>query len=156
ADGANQTRLTSDPGSDTSPKWSPEGKILFTSDRSGKTDLYVMESDGRNVMRLTKTGAGQAAWSPDGKLVSFVSIGQEKIGGHSSFQVFVIDADGSNLHMVTRSSYSTFTPCWLPDGKAIAFNIDEYGVMGNIFQIGVDGNNQRRLTAGPKIDARPA
>jgi len=58
--------------------------------------------------------------------------------------------------MVTRNLASTFAPCWSPDGATIAFNVDKFGVMANIFQIDLDGGNRRRLTAGPKIDAQPA
>lgn len=156
ADGTNQRRLTNDPSSDRSPKWSPDGRILFTSNRDGQGDIYVTDDAGRNITRLTKMEAGQAAWSPDGRRVSFVAAGVEKIAGHFQFQIFVVDADGSNLKMLTKSADSTFGPCWLPDGSAIAFNGDKFGVIANIFQIGLDGANLKRLTAGPKIDARPA
>ena len=71
-------------------------------------------------------------------------------------QVFVADADGGNVKMITRNPASTFAPCWSPDGATICFTIDKLGVMSNIFQIDLDGGNRRRLTAGPKIDAQPA
>jgi Tol biopolymer transport system component len=58
--------------------------------------------------------------------------------------------------MITRNPASTFLPCWSPDGATIAFHVDKLGVISNIFQIDLDGGNLRRLTAGPKIDARAA
>jgi TolB protein len=67
-----------------------------------------------------------------------------------------MDADGNNQRIVTASPNSTFLPCWLPDGKAIAFQLDKLGVKANIFQTDLEGGNIKRLTAGPKIDARPA
>lgn len=156
ADGSNQTRLTNDSGSDGFPKWSRDGRILFTSNRSGQTGIYVTDDAGRSITKLTNMEAGQAAWSPDGKRVSFVAVSAERIAGHFQFQIFAADADGSNVKMLTRSPESTFGPCWLPDGKSIAFNVDDMGVRSNIFQINVDGTNLRRLTAGPRIDTRPA
>ena len=54
ADGSNQTRLTFNDGSDSSPMWSPDGaQIAFTSVREGNTDIYVMDADGSNVRRLS-------------------------------------------------------------------------------------------------------
>ena len=155
-DGSNETRLTTESGVDSSPKWSPDGRILFTSNRDGHADLYVMDAAGHTVTRLTTMGAGQAAWSPDGGRITFVSTSTEKIDGHFPFQVFVADATGSNVRILTSSPDSAHGPCWLPDGKAIAFHVDKLGVMANIFQIELDGGKIRRLTAGPKIDARPA
>ena len=46
-------------------------------------------------------------------------------------------------------------PCWSPDGASIAF-VYEALPGANIFQIDLDGKNLRRLTAGPKVDERPA
>ena len=115
-----------------------------------------MDEEGRNVARLTTIGASQAAWAPDGRKVTFVSRSAEIIGGSYWLQVYVIDADGSNLKMITRSPHSTFVPNWSPDGTAIAFVIEYDGVRVNIFEISAAGGNLKRLTAGPKFDGRPA
>lgn len=115
-----------------------------------------MDDGGGNVARLTTTGAGQAAWSPDGRRIAFVRPGLEKINEHFWLQIYVMDADGGNVGMITRSPHSTFVPRWSPDGAAIAFVIEYYGARANIFQINPDGGNLKRLTAGPKLDGRPA
>lgn len=156
ADGSNPRRLTDDPGTDSSPGWSVDGRILFTSYRGGQADIYVMDDAGRNVARLTTIGASRAAWSPDGRKVTFVSRSPEIIGGAYWLQVYVIDADGSNLKMITRSPHSTFVPRWSADGAAIAFVIEYHGARANIFEISAEGGNLKRLTAGPKFDGRPA
>ena len=70
--------------------------------------------------------------------------------------MFVIDADGSNLKMVTRSPNSTFIPKWSADGSSIAFVVEYHGARANIFEISPGGENLKRLTAGPKFDGRPA
>ena len=117
-----------------------------------------MDGDGSNVTRLTTIGASQAAWSADGRRIAFVRPSQERIGGFFPKEVYVADADGSNMKMVTTSPGSKFVPCWSPDGATIAFNDEKLSVndMANLFQINSDGTNLRRLTAGPKIDERPA
>ena len=156
ADGSNPRRLTNDPAANNSPRWSVDNRILFTSNRGGQGDIYVMDHEGQNVSRLTTTGATQASWSPDGKNVTFVSRSLEMIGGAYWLQVYVIDADGSNPKMLTRSPHSTFIPKWSADGAAIAFVVEYHGASANIFEISAEGGNLRRLTAGPKFDGRPA
>ena len=156
ADGNNATRLTDDPGIDSSPRWSIDGRILFTSNRGGRADVYVMDDAGRNVARLTTVGASYGAWAPDGKRVTFVSRSPEVIGGAYWLQIYVIDADGSNRRMITRSPNSTFSPKWSADGASITFVVEYHGARANIFEISADGGNLKRLTAGPKFDGRPA
>ena len=156
ADGSNPRRLTDDPGVDSFPRWSVDGRILFTSNRGGQSDIYVMDDAGRNVAKLTTIGASRAAWSPDGKKVTFISRSPEIIGGHYWLQVYVIDADGSNLKMLTRSPHSTFVPKWSADGAKITFVIEYHGGRANIFEIPAEGGNLKRLTAGPKFDGSPS
>ena len=152
ADGSNQTRLTVDPGIDTYPKWLRDGKIVFTSNRDGQNDIYVMAADGSNVARLTTIGATEAAWSSDGKRVAFISRSFEKTDGVFLLQVFVMDRDGGNLRMITTSSNSKSEPCWSPDGSTISFTVVKFGGFANVFQVDSDGGNLRRLTAGPTSD----
>ena len=156
ADGSNPRRLTNDPATDTLPRWSVDNKILFTSNRGGESDIYVMDDDGRNVRRLTTIGASRGAWSPDGKKVAFVSRSREIINQAYWLQVCVVDADGSNLKMITRSPNSTFVPRWSADGASIAFVVEYHGARANIFETSAAGENLKRLTAGPNFDGWPA
>ncbi len=70
-------QLTNVPGKkDRNPRWSPDGKkILFESNRSGETQLWVIDLSGGEAKQLTtiSTGAESAVWSPDGKQIAFVS-----------------------------------------------------------------------------------
>ena len=154
-DGSNPRRLTDDPGVDSFPRWSVDGKIVFTSNRGGHTDIYVMDEAGRNVTRLTTKGASRATWSPDGKKVIFVSRSAETTDG-PWLQVYVIDADGTNLKMITRSPNSIFMPKWSADGATITFVVEYHGARANIFEIPAEGGTPKRLTAGPKFDGWPA
>jgi len=53
-DGSDQIRLTTSEGSDSRPRFSPDGsKIAFVSNRDGNSEIYIMNSDGSNQTRLT-------------------------------------------------------------------------------------------------------
>ena len=63
-------------GHDTSPVWSPDGKMLaFLSSRSGESQVYLLSMEGGEAHALThlSTGADLVKWSPDGKTIAFTS-----------------------------------------------------------------------------------
>ncbi len=77
-DGKSEPRqLTNAAGKkDRHPRWGPDGKrILFESNRSGETQLWMIVLDGGEAKQLTtiSTGASDAVWSRDGKQIAFVS-----------------------------------------------------------------------------------
>ena len=129
------------------PAWSPDGsKIAFQSwehdpDRSnGNSEIYVMDVDGGNLIRLTDNSAYEdyPTWSPDSTQIAFVS---DRDGNH---EIYVMDADGSNQRRLTRNSEMDTFPAWSPDGTEILFQSDrDYRC---IYVMDTDGNNVRRLT----------
>jgi Tol biopolymer transport system component len=92
SDGSNPTPITDHLG-DTMPSVSPHGdKIAFTSNRTGKWEVYVVNIDGSDCKQLTNSGgynSGLPTWSPDGNHVAFVS------DRDNQWAVRVINADGS-------------------------------------------------------------
>jgi Tol biopolymer transport system component len=58
-DGTSETNLTNHPATDIEPDWSPDSEwIVFSSDRSGSFDLYIMKADGSDLARVT-TSSGK-------------------------------------------------------------------------------------------------
>jgi Tol biopolymer transport system component len=123
ADGTGLKRLTSPDVNSEQPGWSPDGtRILFSSDRDGKhLDLYLMDADGSNPVRLTTTPAGgyyQSAFSPDGKWIAFQGRPDNaRVDDH----IYVIRADGSRWRQLTDSTTNSMSPAWSPDGRWITF-----------------------------------
>lgn len=124
SDGSNQTRLTFNETSDSSPVWSPNGQqIAFHSKRDGNREVYVMDADGSNQRNLTRHPAldGVPYWSPDGNQIAFCST--QNGGKNQDLNIFVMVADGSNVKQITRFEFAT-NPQWSPDGKQILFEGD--------------------------------
>lgn len=108
--GANQRALTTDPAHDSHARWSPDGtQIAFWSDAAGTGDIYVMDAAGTTVSRLTTHGGWDVdpAWSPDGLRIAFTS---DRTG--LDHEVFVMNADGSNLFQLTHDTIGAAAPNW--------------------------------------------
>ena len=89
-------------------------RILFDSLRGGKREIYVMDTDGSNVRRLTHNEQRDARprWSPDGKLLVFqsgtVGPGQQ----WSDVEIYTMNADGPNVHRLTSNEHADMHPDW--------------------------------------------
>ena len=147
SDGNNQTRLTFNEVSDSSPVWSPNGRqIAFHSKRDGNWEVYVMEADGSNPRNLTRHPANDnfPDWSPDGSQIAFRSTRRDDV-----INLYMMDADGSNVKQLTylrfpRRQVAT-RPKWSPDGKWILFQgiIDEGS---HVYAIRPDGTRRWRVS----------
>ena len=93
-----------DAGEDEFPYWSPDGsKIVFSSNLDGQLygtkNIYVMDSDGTNITRLTTENSLDAlpSWSPDGSKIVFSS----DMDGQLTLDLYVMDSDGTNITRLT-------------------------------------------------------
>ena len=97
ATGGTATRITSGPGFDSQPRWSPDGKrIVFLSDRSGAENVWLMDPDGTKSKALTKGTNNLYAspeWTPDGNYI-VVSRTSGVLG--SVYELWLIHKDGGS------------------------------------------------------------
>jgi len=132
------------------PSWSPDGsKIVFISnmDEQWGLNIYVMDSDGTNITRLTTNEDSIdtfTSWSPDGSKIVFSS----DMDGQWGYNLYVMDSDGTNITRLTTNEDSIDTSAsWSPDGSKIVFDSDMDRQLGyNLYIIDSDGTNITRLT----------
>lgn len=168
-------QLTCDYGYDAEATISPKGdKIVFTSTRDGDPELYTMNIDGSDLKRITfeKGYDGGAFFSLDGNKIVFrasrpktekeLKDYQELVKyGYvrpTNLEIFVCDADGSNIRQVTNNGAANFAPFFHPDGKRIIFcsNVNSKDKRNfDLYIINIDGTGLEQVTFNETFDGFP-
>jgi TolB protein len=174
-DGTDLKRLTATPGYDAEATISTDGrKIVFTSMRDGDLDIYTMDANGRNVRRLTSELGydGGPFFSRDGKQIVYrafhpqteteVARYKQRLAENliepNVFEVWVMNADGTNKRQVTNLKAASFAPYFLPDGRRIIFasNVNDPKKRNfDLYLINVDGTGLERITYNETFDGFP-
>jgi serine/threonine protein kinase len=110
---------------DYNPQLSPDGRrVAFASRRSGKTEVWLSDTDGANAIQLTSMDApftGTPRWSPDGEMIVFHS------NLESQFEIYVIAASGGKPRRLTSHTANDEMPSFSHDGRWIYFGSNRTG-----------------------------
>ncbi|MDZ7682278.1 MAG: DPP IV N-terminal domain-containing protein [Fodinibius sp.] len=153
-DGSNPKRITNNSTLEFNAVISNNGdKIAFSRGTNNDWDLYVMNTDGSNVQRLTQLSnlySIYASWSPDDSKLTFSAFGSS---GYEN--IYTINADGTNMKLLTDDKGNDTLPSWSPDGSKIVFNSDRdrpdatYNDRADgedIITVNADGGNMQFVT----------
>ncbi|MEJ7618721.1 MAG: hypothetical protein WKF30_17520 [Pyrinomonadaceae bacterium] len=174
-DGSSVKQLTKTAGYDAEATISTDGrKIIFTSMRDGDLDLYAMDANGKNVRRVTSELGydGGAFFSPDGKQIVYrafhpqtpeqVARYKQKLAENviepTVFEIWMMNADGTNKRQVTKLGAASFAPFLFPDGKRIIFSSNKHDPKGrnfDLYTINTDGTGLERVTYNDTFDGFP-
>ncbi len=134
----------------------PTGRILFTSSSQDGSYLWAVDANGGGLVRLTDDSLRPSGpkWSPDGTHIAFnhdarcsVPITADNDRGFvSCFEIYVMEADGSNLARLTESAVNATFEIWSPDSSRIAFTSGD-----GVHVINTDGTGLFRLTDRAEI-----
>lgn len=133
------------------PAWSSDGAhIVFASNAlSGRPRgrIEVMDADGQNRHTVVGTSsslfAADPTWSPDGTQMAFCLINIRR----NRQWIWVVDADGTDLTLLSKIGRNDCEPDWSPDGRLIAFSMRQ-GKGTAIATMAPDGSDRSRLVRG--------
>ena len=149
---ATLTPLTTDPGYEGEPTFSPDGQtIAYVADRDGNFEIYLQQISGGPALNLTRDPAAdiQPAFSPDGREIAFVSNrssssdifnaapGLPLVGG----DIWVMPALGGPARRIVENGYC---PSWTPDGAGLLYVHGSFGT-ARIARVSASGGDSRDL-----------
>jgi dipeptidyl aminopeptidase/acylaminoacyl peptidase len=123
------------------PQFSPDGRrIAFMSNRSGPAEIWIGNSEGTDLVQLTKIGGdwlttGTPRWSPDGKQIAFECF------RNRHFHIYVVGVESRIVHQLTRGSFDCTNASWSRDGHWVYF-----GSRDQIWKIQPSGGSMIQIT----------
>ena len=168
-------QLTKEPGYDAEATVSPKGdKIVFTSLRTGDLELFTCDIDGSNVKQITFDLGydGGAFFSPDGsklifrssrpkteeEITKYKSLLAEGLVEPTNMELYICNADGSDLRQLTDLGKANWCPFFHPSGEKVIFASNHHTERGfpfNLYMINIDGTGLEQVTHDETFDAFP-
>jgi Tol biopolymer transport system component len=168
ADGSHQTNLTRNDVADWGPDWSPDGDVIAFNSAMETEGFglygFVVAPDGTGVRRISDHYIEYPSWSPDGSRIAFMAQEPDAAGSNPDYNIFVMNADGTDLTRLTDAPGEDGWPAWSPDGSQIVFSsgrddcsisqaadcrsTGDIGPWEDAWIMNADGSRQHRLTDG--------
>ncbi len=136
ADGSDVQRLTTAPGYDGGPFFSPDGKRIVWR-RFGKhgatAEIFTMNRDGSDKKQITRQGVMSWApyYHPSGQYIIYTN----NLNGFDNFELYIVDSEGESEPVrVTNADGFDGLPVFSPDGKQVYWTRRSSGDKGQIFR----------------------
>lgn len=165
ADGSSETRVPATSSADFEPDWSPDGNwFAFSRGRGVNEDatIMVMRADGSLQRGFNFDhdpcyyAERNPEWSPNGRELAF-SCWARKRNGQVEFVIYRMNVSNRIVRRISPPNLFAENPSWAPSGARIAFSAGRtYDGRRDIYVIGSDGRNLRRLTRGNGENYDPA
>jgi TolB protein len=131
-------------------------KVAFVSDRTGKKEIYVMDYDGFNPIKVTSnfSHAMAPAWSPSGDKIIFTAITKDKrnVRNHN---LFVYELSSGKISMLSNKSGINSGAAYAPNGKQLALTMSFVG-NPEIFLMNPETKVAQRITHSYGLDVDPS
>ena len=133
-------QVTSRTGKYWGVQWTPDGRLVYSSDSSGNWDIWTRGTSTDDERQLTTNQSANVlpSVSPDGKYVLFTSNRSGQIN------IWRMNIDGANPRPLTGGNYD-YTPSISPDGRWVAY-VHEAGGQKSVWRVSIDGGQPLQLT----------
>ena len=134
------------------PAWSPDGSKIFFQKcliDNELSEIYSMNADGSNQVKLTDDLCFTPVCSPDGKKIALATYRD------GNYEIYTMNTDGTDMVNLTKNPANDAGPSYSHDGKKIAFFSNRDGNW-EIYIMNSDGSDQKRITNNPASDMYPA
>lgn len=169
ADGSGQTNLTNDLADDEMPFWKPDSeesarvstnnKLAFIASTGDDMALFTIEAAGTNLTQLTQETLliMNPVWAPDGQKIAFEGCAGGSMSADCppgvSFEIYVVNQDGSNLVNISKDPSMDRYPTWLSSSE-IAFSSNRTG-KEEIYSTKLDGTALVQITDSSTLNTSP-